>query len=84
MTGEELVEWRRRNGYTQEQLMKELEVRSRQTISSWEKPGRRVERTVQLALIALESDPTLRTSVGKKVSVREAHAYFEGDDKWTE
>ncbi len=87
MTGEELVAWRLRNGYTQEALMKELGVKSRQTISSWEKPGRRVERTVELALNALERDPTLRMIAGKKASAREARearAHFAGDDKWTE
>lgn len=84
MTGEELVAWRRRNGYSQEQLMRELDVKSRQTISSWEKSGNQVERTVELALIALERDPMLRRIAGKKASAREARAYLAGDDKWTE
>ncbi len=83
MTGEELVAWRRHNGYTQEALMKELGVKSRQTIISWEKPGREVERTVELALNALEHDPKLRRMAGKKASAREARAHFAGGDEWT-
>lgn len=79
MTGGELVAWRRRHGYSQEQLMKELDVKSRQTISTWEGPDRQLECTIELALIALEHDPSLRMIAGKKATTKEARAYFAGE-----
>lgn len=47
--------WRRRNGYSQEELAFELGV-SRQTIAGWEK-SIGVERLVALSLVALELNP---------------------------
>jgi transcriptional regulator with XRE-family HTH domain len=68
MRGRELTEWRRRNGYDQKGLMNELEIGSRQTISSWENSKRPIPRTVVLALTALERLPDCRNIAGKKVS----------------
>ncbi|HUH85494.1 MAG TPA: hypothetical protein VLX85_12870 [Stellaceae bacterium] len=72
MTGKDLAEWRRRNGYSQQQLMQELEVKSRQTISTWERPDRRLERPIELALILLERDPSLRRIAGRKATAQQA------------
>jgi len=72
MTGKDLAEWRRRNGYSQQQLMQELEVKSRQTISTWERPDRQLERAVELALILLERDLSLRRIAGKKATLKGA------------
>ncbi len=51
--------WRTRNGYSQDALALELNVR-RQTVIAWEKASN-VERITYLALTALEADKTLRT-----------------------
>jgi DNA-binding XRE family transcriptional regulator len=75
MTGADLTAWRKTNGYTQELLMKELEVKSRQTISSWEHSDR-IPRMVELALRALEYIPEYRQIGGKKATSKEAKAYF--------
>lgn len=53
-----LREWRIRNHYRQEDLARELDI-SRQTISAWEK-AERLDRILELALRALESDPSLQ------------------------
>jgi transcriptional regulator with XRE-family HTH domain len=68
MRGEELVAWRRRNGFTQAQLMVELGVKSRQTMSAWEKLGREVPRLAELALMTLEREPAVRVIHGKKAT----------------
>jgi transcriptional regulator with XRE-family HTH domain len=75
MTGPQLTAWRKANGYSQELLMEELEVKSRQTISSWEH-SERIPRTVELALMALEHIPEYRNIGGKKATSKEAKAYF--------
>jgi len=69
MLGADLVSWRTRNGYRQEDLMRELDVKSRQTISSWERPEHVVPRLVELALIALEHAPSCRRIAGKKLAL---------------
>ena len=58
-----MKQWRGRHGYTQDQLLKELQVKSRQTISNWER-AERVDRLVELALIALERHPECRNIHG--------------------
>ena len=77
MRGADLTALRKAIGYSQEQLMTELGVKSRQTISSWEH-SERIPRTVELALIALREVPSCRRSGGKRVSKREARDYFSG------
>ena len=78
MQGPDLLAWRKRNGFSQEELMKELGVRSRQTISSWENSEKDVPRLVELALNALEKDPSCRRRAGKKASAKEKRDYFIG------
>ncbi len=78
MRGRDLREWRKRNGFSQEELRQELELGSRQTVSSWERPEKEVPRLVELALRALEIDPTCRQRVGKKASAKERRDYFTG------
>jgi transcriptional regulator with XRE-family HTH domain len=74
MTGGELLAWRRRNDFTQLDLMAELNIGSRQTISSWENASE-VPRIVELAVIALELDLRLRQRAGKKASATEKRAF---------
>ena len=71
MRGEDLSNWRKRNGYDQKSLMDELGIRSRQTLSSWENSKRPIPRTVELALVALERLPDCRNIGGKKASPQE-------------
>lgn len=67
MKGNELPEWRKRNRYLrQEDLMKELNIKSRGTISAWENSDDELPRTVQLALMALEQLPLARKIEGKR------------------
>ncbi len=61
----DLRDWRKRNGFSQEELRQELGLGSRQTVSSWERPEKEVPRLVELALHALELDPTFRQREGK-------------------
>jgi len=75
MTGADLTAWRKANGYSQERLMSELEVKSRQTISSWEHSAR-IPRTVELALMALQHIPVYRNIGGKKATSKEVKAHI--------
>jgi transcriptional regulator with XRE-family HTH domain len=79
MTGDELVAWRKRNGLTQEDLMAELDVKSRQTISSWESADRKVPRLVELAVRALDLEPSQRRRAGKRATSAQARDYFAGE-----
>jgi transcriptional regulator with XRE-family HTH domain len=74
MKGSELVEWRQRNGYSQVDLMKEL-AKSRQTVSTWERPDAEVPRLVELALIALERHPDCRITAGQKATRQQAKEF---------
>jgi DNA-binding XRE family transcriptional regulator len=49
MRGAELKVWREKRGWTQSDLMKELEVGSRQTLTTWGASGR-IPRTIELAV----------------------------------
>jgi transcriptional regulator with XRE-family HTH domain len=80
MTGGELSAWRRRNDFTQLDLMAELAVGSRQTISSWENASE-VPRKVELAITALELEPNLRQRAGKKASAAEKRAFRREHDE---
>lgn len=75
MRGAELAKLRKEMGFTQSDLMEELGVASRQTISSWEKPGRDVPRLVELAVIALRDVPKCRIRYGKKATRREQREF---------
>jgi diguanylate cyclase (GGDEF)-like protein len=65
MRGVDLKQWRQRNGYTQEALMHELKLGSRQTIVGWEQ-SEEISRTVELALQALERLPDTRLVAGTR------------------
>ena len=72
MRGKELKEWRKRNGYAnQKALQLELDIKSRTTISNWENSEEKLPRTVELALIALEKLPELKTASGKGLSLNQ-------------
>ncbi len=63
MRGNELREWRQRLGWTQSDLMEELEISSRQTLSSWEN-AEEIPRLVELAIIALDQVEACRKRGG--------------------
>lgn len=54
MTGQELKEWRRKRGLTQEDLARRLGV-IRLTVARWETATRAIPSFLQLALEALEN-----------------------------
>ena len=68
MGGIDLKQRRKRLGYNQEDLMKELGIKSRQTISTWENTSESLPRILELALTALENIPECRNWLGKRVS----------------
>jgi transcriptional regulator with XRE-family HTH domain len=53
MRGEDLKIWRTARGWKQADLMRELDIGSRQTLSTWE-TSECVPRIVELAVIALD------------------------------
>ena len=63
MRGHHLREWRKRHGFSQEELRLELKLRSRQTLNSWEHPENEVPPLVENALYKLERDPIFRQRV---------------------
>ena len=68
-----LREWRIRHGYSQEALMAELGVRSRQTISTWENADRNeLPRMLELSLIALEKVPECRMVAGQRTKAAQS------------
>lgn len=74
MRGSELIAWRELMGFSQLDLMKELGVKSRQTISSWEN-SEEIPRIVALAIKALEFDPNLREWAGKATPAKAARKF---------
>lgn len=58
MKGLELKEWRKNHGFTQEELMFQLGLKSRQTLNSREKSNEDLPRLWELALVALEKAPS--------------------------
>lgn len=65
MKGDELVEWRKKNNYSQKRLQIELGIKSGGTISAWENSNKSLSRIVELALTALEEIPSTRKTAGK-------------------
>jgi transcriptional regulator with XRE-family HTH domain len=63
MTGHELRSWRENIGWTQTDLMIELEIKSRQTMSTWER-AEKIPRVVELAIIALDQIEASRRRSG--------------------
>lgn len=68
MLGIDLKDRRKQLGYNQEYLMKELGIKSRQTISTWENTSESLPRILELALTALENVPECRIWHGKSFS----------------
>lgn len=67
MNGEDVRQWRVRNGYQrQTDLQRELEIKSRSTISNWENTKGQIPRVLKLALTALEENPSLRNICGQR------------------
>ena len=71
MCGDDLKDWRKRHRYSQEAIMMELGVHSRQTISTWENSPDELPRILQLALTALEKIPEMRNVSGIRTSAVE-------------
>ena len=63
MKGVDLKHWREANDLTQEHLMRELGIKSRQTITTWEK-SEYIPRIAELAVIALDQIETCRRQTG--------------------
>lgn len=63
MSGADLKTWRQTVGWTQSQLMDELDISSRQTIVNWEKSDW-VPRIVELAVIAVDQVEACRATGG--------------------
>jgi transcriptional regulator with XRE-family HTH domain len=63
MTGADLKRWRERIGWTQADLMVELEIGSRQTIGTWES-AENIPRLVELAIVALDQIEATRKRSG--------------------
>ena len=79
--GPDLVLWRERNDDSRAELMVELDMGSRQTVSSRENSEGNLPRLVELALHALASDPICRRRAGKKASAKEKRDFFRGAKK---
>ncbi len=60
MRGSDLREWRKRHGFSQEELRRKLKLASQLTLNSWEHPEKVVPPLVERALYKLELHPTLR------------------------
>jgi transcriptional regulator with XRE-family HTH domain len=78
MDGNDLVKWRERNGYSQEELMREVGIKSRQTMSAMENNKTLVPRMLVLALIALEGIPESRAHFGKKAKAKDEKKFIAG------
>lgn len=68
MLGSKLRAWRKSLGWTQADLMEELEVSSRQTISTWEN-SEKIPRMAELAIIALIKVEACRKRAGFEASI---------------
>ncbi len=75
MKGPELRQRRERLGYTQRGFLKEIGVRSRQTLITWEKSDAKLPRLVELAVLALENLPECRQQIGKRATTAERKAF---------
>jgi transcriptional regulator with XRE-family HTH domain len=74
MKGSDWAKWRNRLGYNQQKIMRELNVNSRQTISTWEH-AEEVPRLAVLALHALEQYPACQNIIGDRISMSEERKY---------
>jgi len=79
MQGIDLKNWRKKAGLSQVDLMRELGVSSRQTISNWEN-SEHVPRLVELAVTALDQVEECRRIGGYQTQLTEktiARRHFE-------
>jgi DNA-binding XRE family transcriptional regulator len=83
MKGEDLKKWRKTNGWTQAELMEELEITSRQTITSWEKAPR-IPRLVELAITAIDQIEPCRRLGGIKCQFTLEQIANRRHDLWKE
>jgi transcriptional regulator with XRE-family HTH domain len=79
--GKDVKAWRHRTGYTQKELQLELGFKSRASVSSLENRVTRIDRSVELALAALEIAPLLRLHIGNERSSARSIAYPAIDEK---
>ena len=63
MHGSDLKAWRKKNGWTQSDLMIELEISSRQTVTTWEN-SEKIPHMTKLAIIALDQIEACRKRSG--------------------
>ena len=71
MNGSELRQRRKHLGYSQQDFIGELGIKSRQTLVSWEQSAEELPRLVQLAVLALERLPDCRRTIGKRAKAHE-------------
>ena len=71
MDGTQLRNWRIAHGYRQSELMIELGIKSRQTLSAWENDAGEIPRLVELAIQAVEHVPECRRTIWKGASCKE-------------
>jgi len=73
MNGNDLKVWRTSKGWTQSDLMRELDIKSRQTIVKWEASDK-IPRLLYLAILAIDGLPDARLSgiVGVRVADSDA------------
>jgi transcriptional regulator with XRE-family HTH domain len=79
MNGAELRAWRKGRGWTQTDLMNELQVTARQTVVRWEK-SEQIPRMVELSIIALDQvEGCNRRTYAKQFSSSEiSNRWFDG------
>jgi transcriptional regulator with XRE-family HTH domain len=79
MTGAQLKAWRKGRGWTQSDLMNELQVTARQTVVRWEQADK-IPRMVELSVIALDQVEgcNRRTYPKQLSSVDIANRWFDG------
>jgi transcriptional regulator with XRE-family HTH domain len=63
MRGADLKAWREARGWKQSELMAELDINSRQTVTTWEN-SEKLPRLVELAIVALDQVEQCRRQVG--------------------
>jgi transcriptional regulator with XRE-family HTH domain len=81
MKGSDLKAWRQNNGWTQLDLMEELEINSRQTINNWEK-AERIPRLAELAIIAIDQVEACRKKGGIRTQIGIKKIASQRHDLW--
>jgi transcriptional regulator with XRE-family HTH domain len=78
MKGDELKQWRKRHGFSQEALALELDV-ARQTIAQWERLDQPLSRVIVLAIAALEAGVLPLSIAGKRATASQYRAVRKRD-----